>query len=179
MASLDFNTREEEKSRSRFAFYFRNFVFGVEDSLVSTVGLLSGVAIAGVPQRTIILTGIVLVFVEAFSMAVGSFLSEHSAEDYMRQAESPAGRSLFGGITMFFSYFLSGFIPLAPYIFIAASSTAFWVSIFLSIAALFVLGAIGGKISNISFIKSGLRMGLIGGFAIILGIIVGSLMSGF
>lgn len=28
------------------ATYFRNFIFGVEDSLVSTVGLLSGVAIA-------------------------------------------------------------------------------------------------------------------------------------
>ena len=52
--------------------YFRNFIFGVEDSLVSTVGLLSGVAIAGVPSRTILLTGVVLILVEAFSMAAGA-----------------------------------------------------------------------------------------------------------
>jgi VIT1/CCC1 family predicted Fe2+/Mn2+ transporter len=50
--------------------YLRNFIFGVEDSLVSTVGLLSGVAVAGVASRTILLTGVVLIFVEAFSMAV-------------------------------------------------------------------------------------------------------------
>lgn len=37
--------------------YFRNFIFGVEDSLVSTVGLLSGVAIAGVAQRSLLAVG--------------------------------------------------------------------------------------------------------------------------
>ena len=61
--------------------YFRNFIFGVEDSLVSTVGLLSGIAIADVPGHTIFLTGVVLIFVEAFSMAAGTFLSEYSAEE--------------------------------------------------------------------------------------------------
>ena len=55
------------------ALYLRNFIFGVEDSLVSTVGLLSGVAVANVDQATIFLTGMVLIFVEAFSMGVGSF----------------------------------------------------------------------------------------------------------
>ena len=69
--------------RSVSASYIRNFVFGVEDSLVSTVGLLSGVAIAGVEQKYIFITGLILIFVEAFSMAVGSFLSEESAEKYI------------------------------------------------------------------------------------------------
>ena len=60
--------------------YMRNLIFGAEDSLVSTVGLLSGIAIGGVPKSAIILTGIVLIFVEAFSMGVGSYLSEYSVE---------------------------------------------------------------------------------------------------
>ena len=54
--------------------YYRNFVFGVEDSLVSTVGLLSGISIAGVTNKTIIMTGVILIFVEAVSMGAGSFL---------------------------------------------------------------------------------------------------------
>ena len=54
----------------------------MEDSLVSTVGLLSGVAVANVPMTTILLTGLILIFVEAISMAAGSFLSEYSAEGY-------------------------------------------------------------------------------------------------
>src|SRR5262245_46938731 len=67
--------------------YFRNFVFGVEDSLVSTVGLLSGVAIAGLAREEIFLTGVILIFVEAVSMAAGSFLSESSAEEFATHSE--------------------------------------------------------------------------------------------
>jgi len=66
--------------------YLRNFVFGVEDSLVSTVGLLSGIAAAGVAQKDILVSGVVLIFVEAFSMAVGSFLSEEFAEEYVAKS---------------------------------------------------------------------------------------------
>jgi len=53
---------------------FRNFVFGVEDSLVSTVWLLSGAAAVVVAQETVLPTDFVLIFVEEFSMGVGSFL---------------------------------------------------------------------------------------------------------
>ena len=61
--------------------FLRNTVFGVEDSLVSTVGLLSGIAATGsVSKSFILLTGIVYISVEAFSMAVGSFLSEEFVE---------------------------------------------------------------------------------------------------
>src|SRR3989338_159296 len=96
--------------------YFRNFIFGVEDSLVSTVWLLSGVAIAGVPRTTILLTGLVLIFVEAFSMAAGSFLCEYSAEGYVSGVDSPTKSNLISGVIMFFSYLVSGFIPLSSYL---------------------------------------------------------------
>lgn len=69
------------ESKQTFALYVRTFVFGVEDSLVSTVGLLSGLAIAGAARGTIILSGVTLIFVEAFSMGIGSLLSEHQKED--------------------------------------------------------------------------------------------------
>ena len=73
---------------------------------------------------------------------------------------------------MFFSYFLAGFIPLFPYL-IMAPELAIWISISLSLLALFFLGVIGAKISNINVLKSGLRMFLIGGAAIFIGVIVG------
>lgn len=87
--------------------YVRNFIFGVEDSLVSTVGLLSGIAIADVGRSTILLTGMVLIFVEAVSMAAGSFLSESSAENYASKHESPLRLSVPASAIMFFSYFLA------------------------------------------------------------------------
>ncbi|KKS05141.1 MAG: hypothetical protein UU58_C0001G0001, partial [Candidatus Nomurabacteria bacterium GW2011_GWA2_41_25] len=39
-----------------FILYVRNFIFGAEDSLVSTVGLLSGIASAGIARKEIIIS---------------------------------------------------------------------------------------------------------------------------
>lgn len=158
------------------ATYLRNFIFGVEDSLVSTVGLLSGIAIAAVPRETIFLTGVVLIFVEAFSMSAGSFLSEYSAEEYEVAREIPARRSLIGAVVMFFSYFVSGFVALTPYFFFEVG-TAFGLSVLVSLLALFLLGVIGGRVSRTSILKNATRMVVIGGIAILVGIIVGKFVA--
>lgn len=158
--------------RERFAGYVRNFIFGVEDSLVSTVGLLSGIAAAGTARQDILLTGTVLIFVEAFSMAVGSFLSEQSAKEYIDGGRVSEYHALPNGFIMFFSYFVSGFIPLAPYL-IATPKAAFVASIALSLAALFALGAVSAKIFRTRIIRSGFRMLLVGGGGVVMGVIVG------
>lgn len=161
---------------NRSAIYVRNFVFGVEDSLVSTVGLLSGIAIAGVPKSTIILTGTVLIFVEALSMGVGSFLSEHTVQEAERASSRLTDiESRSGGLIMFLSYFLAGFIPLAPYAFLDPMH-AFWASISLSLLSLFALGIISGKAFRISVFSNGIRMLLLGGAAILIGVLVGTLV---
>ena len=157
--------------------YLRNFVFGVEDSLVSTVGLLTGIAAAGVTRQTIFLTGMVLVFVEAFSMGVGSYLSESSAEEFVEQAAVPVRNSLGSALIMFISYFVAGFIPLAPYLVIPVTS-AFWWSIGFSLLALFLLGMIGGRLSGLSSRRYGFRMLIIGGIAIAIGVLVGTITDG-
>ncbi|OGG37813.1 hypothetical protein A2110_01850 [Candidatus Jorgensenbacteria bacterium GWA1_54_12] len=155
--------------------YFRNFIFGVEDSLVSTVGLLSGIAIAHIPRETIFLTGLILIFVEAFSMAAGTFLSEYSAEEYARGAEHSAKGNFVSGAVMFFSYFVSGFVPLVPYA-VWPVKTALVFSILFSVIALFTLGIIGAKMSGTHFVKNGLRMAAIGSAAIIVGLVAGILL---
>lgn len=156
--------------------YFRNFTFGVEDSLVSTVGLLSGIAVADVPKTTILLTGIILLLVEGLSMAVGSFLTEYSVEEYTHQKEKPMKRNIVSGVIMFFSYFLSGFIPLSPYIFWPVN-TALGISVTFSVVCLFLLGVFGAKMSGTSVFKDGFRMALIGGAAIVVGMLTGNLLS--
>lgn len=164
--------------KEKSATYLRNFIFGVEDSLVSTVGLLSGVAIAGLPRSTILLTGVVLIFVEAFSMATGSYLSEASVDEYMDKNKPKPHSPILGGLVMFFSYFVSGFIPLAPYLFWSAEM-AFGLSISFSLIALFLLGAGSGKFSSGRPFRVGIRMFLLGGIAILVGVSVGSFMSEF
>src|SRR3989338_903641 len=102
---------------SRRAMYIRNIIFGVEDSLVSTVGLLAGIA-TQTSRSVILLTGIVYICVEGFSMAVGSFLSEEATEEYLSLKKVPFNQSIIGSIVMFFSFVLAGLIPIAPYIFV-------------------------------------------------------------
>lgn len=163
------------QARAASSAFLRNFIFGVEDSLVSTVGLLSGVAIAGLPPAQIFVTGLILICVEAISMAAGSFLSESSAEEYETNVDAPTKRSYLSALVMFTSYFLSGFIPLAPYL-LFTGALAFWTSIVVSVLALALLGILSALLSKTSILKSAFRMALIGGLAIGAGIVIGSLV---
>lgn len=157
-----------------FVMYVRNFIFGAEDSLVSTVGLLSGITIGGVSKTDILLTGVVLIFVEAFSMAVGSFLTEYSAQEYLTQEKVGFSNPFSGGAIMFFSYLLTGLIPLWPYIFFEPDR-AFWFSIGSSITGLLLLGIISGRILHISLVRSALRMTVVGAVAIGVGTVIGNI----
>jgi len=160
-------------NKKTFVLYVRNFIFGAEDSLVSTVGLLTGIVSAGMLQKEIIVSGIVLICVEAFSMSVGSFLSERTTEESIRGYDESG--SLLASIIMFVSYFVCGLIPLFPYL-ITTVDKAFWWSIFASLVSLFVLGFVSAKILKIRILKSALRMLIIGGVAIGLGVVVGIIL---
>lgn len=153
---------------------FRNFIFGVEDSLVSTVGLLSGVAISGSNRQALITTGIILIFVEAFSMGIGTFISEDSSGrgDHSRKTHARIAKS---SAVMFTSYLLAGLIPLSPYGFLPPSS-AVVLSIALSLLTLFALGILSARRSQQSRFRGGLEMLALGGLATMVGVVIGSLL---
>ncbi len=154
--------------------YMRNVIFGIEDSLAATVGLLAGLAAEAVPLSTIILTGFVYIFVEAFSMGVGSFLSEESAEDY--EDKKKEGKTTFyASIAMFLACIVGGFVPLLPY-FVAEGITAIYASIALSVFFLGCLGFVQAKLSQKKVLPRVLRMVLLGGTAIAVGVIVGQVV---
>lgn len=162
-------------SKDTRATYVRNFIFGVEDSLVSTVGLVSGIAVAHVDRNTIFLTGMVLIVVEALSMGVGSILSEASAQEFVYKRLKRSKLTLIGGAIMFVSYFTAGFIPLIPYIFLDVS-TALPTSVSASLAALFLLGYVSARKFNAPVLRSAVRMFVLGGLAITAGTIVGVML---
>ena len=59
----------------------REVVFGVEDGMVSTLGVLVGIAIGTNSYFVIILSGFVIIIVESMSMGVGSYLSAKSVKE--------------------------------------------------------------------------------------------------
>lgn len=152
----------------------RNLVFGIQDSFGSTVGFLSGVAVSGISRETLLFTGILLIFVEAFSMALGSLISEHVVLEARQQKKLPLFKSFAGPITMFIAYVTSGFVPLTPYI-------LFWgpysllISIVVSLVTLSIASYFSArmyKISPMHHIKETLLISVI---AIGVGVLVGKL----
>jgi len=152
--------------------YLRTLVFGITDSLVSMVGLLAGIDIAGVSQDQLILTGIIYAFVEAFSMAVGNYLSEASAEEYESHRPAQGTGALAAAILMFVVYVVSSFIPLGPY-FLYAGANALTISITVSVLVLFVLGVVSAAFAKLPLVGRGVRMAILGGAAILIGAVVG------
>jgi predicted membrane protein (TIGR00267 family) len=65
------------ESRSRI----REFVFGIQDGLISTVGLLAGIQGATENRIVVIVTGLTAMFSGAISMATGSYLSSGAQKD--------------------------------------------------------------------------------------------------
>ncbi len=63
------------------------------------------------------------------------------------------------------SYIVGGLIPLASYIILSNIKTALYVSIAVTLAALFVFGYVKGKFTGLNRLRSGLQTVLIGGLA--------------
>lgn len=96
-------------------FFVRNLVYGLEDSVISTTGVVVGVTFAGLPYQHVIITGIVLVLVEAMSMAFGAFMSEESFLITANESYTTT-RVLLYAATMFVSYAIAGAYILTPYL---------------------------------------------------------------
>lgn len=63
----------------------REIVFGMEDGIVSTAGAVIGIAAGTRDPKVAVFSGIVIIIVEALSMAAGSYLSEKSQRQLLEQ----------------------------------------------------------------------------------------------
>lgn len=147
--------------------YFKNLMFGVEDSLVSTVGVLFGMASsASVNQKQLLLAGFIVISVEAVSMGAGAFLTESSVQE-MDNKRKYKDSSFIDGLIMFFSYFIAGFVPISAYLLLKNIETAKYASLILTFTALFILGYLPTK-----RIRAAFRMTLVAGMAASTGFLV-------
>lgn len=165
----------------------RELVFGAQDGMVSTLGALTGIAIGSGNHFFVILSGLVVVAVEATSMGIGSYLSTKSVAEiakrrfkaerseigrYIQQTENPQR----AGVTMFFSYIAGGFIPILAYLFLPIENAIF-ISIGMTLFALFLLGVGVARFTGQKLLRSGLRMLLVAGVAVVVGLGVGNFVS--
>lgn len=155
----------------------RDLIFGLEDSLVSTLGTITGIAIGAQSTYIVILSGVVLIAAESTSMAAGSFLSNRSAveaEDRFEKTKHkhPKQYPIRNALVMLISYILGGLVPLSPYFFLSPKQ-AILPSIVMTIVTLFFVGFWSAKYTGRSRVKSGVEMMVISLSAALIGYAIG------
>lgn len=164
--------KKRRKKQQLTSSYIRSSFFGIEDSLVSTTGLIAGISAGTSEVKFILLASFVAVAVEAISMAAGEFLSEETEQDLARSKRH--SNPIIGGIIMFVSYAAAGMVPILPILFFPIEY-AIYVSMIAALVGLFILGIIKGTLTKRRIFQSGLQVLVVGGTAAIIGASVGIL----
>lgn len=151
--------------------YLRSTVFGFQDALVSTTGVIVGVAIGTQDKSVVLLAGVATIMVEALSMAAGQYMSEKTVQQ-MNKTKTHTDNLVIGALIMYGSYFLGGLVPLLP-IFIFPLPQAAYLSIIFSLLGLLVLGVLKAKLVKESMLRSAIEILILGGAATAVGLLVG------
>ena len=154
--------------------YIQSGIFGINDALVSTTGVIVGVSAGTGHKETIILAGVVTILVEAISMGSGQYVSLKSAREYSQQGGLRV--PVISGVIMFWGYVLGGLVPLVPILLLPVEQSR-WAAIAGALIGLFILGYLKGKLVKTSRWHSALEITVIGGIATAIGLIVGTLFS--
>jgi vacuolar iron transporter family protein len=154
--------------------YLRSIIFGFQDALISTTGVIAGVAAGTSDKNIVILAGFVTILVESLSMGVGQYMSEKAVHQMDKVGKHTDNLYLVGGF-MALSYFLGGLIPLTP-VFLFELPGLIPISVGSSLLGLFILGFIKAKIVKVNPLHSAIEIFMIGGIATAIGIVVGKLL---
>lgn len=150
--------------------YVRTIIFAVEDSLVSTTGLIAGISVGVNNKAVVIVSGIVAIAVEAISMGASQYISDDAIEQTVKTRHN--SQALKDGLLMLTSYFVAGLIPLLPVIFFAYP-TSLYFSVLFALIGLVILGYVKSKVLRTNPFRGALKVVIVGGLATALGIIVG------
>jgi VIT1/CCC1 family predicted Fe2+/Mn2+ transporter len=154
--------------------YLRSTLFGLQDGLVSTTGVVVGIS-TGVDERAvIILAAFVAVTVEATSMAAGQYSSEKAVHQMDRSGRHNDSLVL-GAVLMLLSYFIGGLVPIGPILF-APQPEGRSLAIIAALAGLAVVGYVKGRLVETPPLRSAAELCVVGAVATAIGLTVGALL---
>jgi len=154
--------------------YLRSALFGLQDGLVSTTGVVVGISTGVENKAVVIMAAFVAVTVEALSMAAGQYSSEKAVHQLDR-AGKHTDSVILGAVIMFISYLLAGLIPIIPTI-IFPQAQARVLSVIFAFIGLFIVGWIKGHIVEHKPLRSAAELFVIGAIATLIGITVGQIL---
>lgn len=140
--------------------YIRELIYGANDGLITTFAVVAGVAGGGLPLHAVLVVGAANLLADGLSMGVGNYLAIRAHEGVLEAQALPAQEvfPLRHGIATFAAFVAAGLIPLLPYTVAAIPADRFFLSIVMTMAALFTVGALRSMISIVAWWRAGLEM---------------------
>jgi len=159
--------------------YLRDLVYGANDGIITTFAVVSGVAGAALDARVVIVLGLANLLADGFSMGASNFLSIRSDEAVRAVAGEGVGEPYPGrhGLATFAAFVVAGSIPLVPYLF-GLPGSAFVAAIVMTLATLFLVGALRALVTNLHWWRAGAEMLVVGAVAAAVAYGVGYLVAG-
>jgi VIT1/CCC1 family predicted Fe2+/Mn2+ transporter len=154
--------------------YLRSALFGIQDGLVSTTGVVVGISTGVEDKAVIMLAAFVAVSVEASSMAAGQYSSEKAVHQMDRSGKH-TDNVIIGALIMFVSYLLAGLVPIAPTL-AFNQPEARLLSIGFAFVGLLTVGYAKGRIVDHAPLRSALELFAIGAVATSIGLVVGQIL---
>lgn len=151
--------------------YLRSLMFGLQDGLVSTTGVVVGISTGVQNKEIIVLAAFVAVMVEATSMAAGQYSSEKAVHQLDKTGKHTDNLYL-GAMIMFFAYILGGLFPIIPTV-MFDQPEAQMIAVLSAFAGLFTVGFLKGKLVDHAPLRSAVELFIIGAVATVIGLAVG------
>jgi VIT1/CCC1 family predicted Fe2+/Mn2+ transporter len=140
--------------------YLGDLVYGANDGLITTFAVVAGVSGGQLSARALLIVGAANLFADGLSMGVGNYLSIRShegalaAENLPEEEASPARH----GLATWLAFMSAGAVPLIPFIVGSVGALALRLSIALTFATLFGIGAARAMITTDRWWRAGLEM---------------------
>lgn len=159
--------------------YLAEAVYGANDGIVTTFAVVAGAAGAGLSSSVVLILGVANLLADGFSMGMSNYLSQSSERDYeaahdLTRTTSKSPRRT--AAVTFAAFVLAGWTPLFPYVFGVPS--AFSVSVGVTAAAFFLVGASRSFVTGRSWPRAGGEMLAVGLAAAGVAYVVGELLRG-
>lgn len=154
--------------------YLRALMFGLQDGIVSTTGVVIGISTGVSDKAVILMAALVAVTVEATSMAAGQYSSEKAVHQMDRSGKHTDSLGV-GALVMFVAYLVGGTFSVVPTI-VLDQPQARYVAVVSSFIGLFAIGYLKGMVVEGRPLRSAVELFVIGGVATMAGVVVGRLL---
>lgn len=154
--------------------YLRSLMFGLQDGIVSTTGVVVGISTGVQSKPIIVLAALVAVMVEATSMAAGQYSSEKAVHQ-MDKTGKHTDNLILGAFIMFFAYLMGGMFSIIPTLMFRQPEARI-IAVMSAFAGLFFIGYLKGYIVEHKPLRSAIELFIIGSIATTIGVVVGYLL---